>query len=86
MSIWNYVLVMFMIHVVGFDDVCASNPCQNGGSCYSNFGIVTCFCDQRHTGTRCEGVYITKCMCHTHTNTLSYLWYYKYIRSLKIYG
>ena len=35
-------------------NVCASNPCRNGGTCRSSGSGYTCSCISGWTGTRCE--------------------------------
>ncbi|KAJ3659671.1 hypothetical protein Zmor_011346 [Zophobas morio] len=38
-----------------FRDLCATNPCQNGGTCTSILGIsYRCVCPSSYTGFRCE--------------------------------
>ncbi|XP_064194597.1 protein crumbs homolog 1-like isoform X1 [Anguilla rostrata] len=38
------------------DDACRSNPCLNGGVCYSVWDDFTCTCPPSTTGRRCEEV------------------------------
>ena len=33
---------------------CASNPCQNGGSCSDRVNSYMCQCPDTHTGSNCE--------------------------------
>jgi len=35
-------------------DECASNPCQNGGTCVDNVNGFTCACVSGYDGTSCE--------------------------------
>lgn len=35
-------------------DQCASNPCQNGGSCEDQFQSYICFCPEEFEGRHCE--------------------------------
>ena len=41
---------------LNFVDVneCASNPCQNGGSCYDGISQYSCDCPDGFTGTKCQ--------------------------------
>ena len=39
---------------------CASNPCQNGGTCVDGINSYTCNCNPENTGDRCE-LNIDKC-------------------------
>uniref|UniRef100_A0A3P9AGK5 Crumbs cell polarity complex component 1 n=1 Tax=Esox lucius TaxID=8010 RepID=A0A3P9AGK5_ESOLU len=54
------------------DDSCISNPCQNGGMCYSVWDDFTCTCPPNTAGRRCEEVKWcelspcpTEAECHT---------------------
>ncbi|XP_062412438.1 protein crumbs homolog 1 [Sardina pilchardus] len=38
------------------DDTCATNPCQNGGMCYSVWDDFTCTCPPNTAGQQCEEV------------------------------
>ncbi|KAK2835309.1 hypothetical protein Q5P01_015793 [Channa striata] len=38
------------------DNVCSSNPCLNGGMCYSTWDDFTCTCPPSTAGRRCEEV------------------------------
>jgi len=33
---------------------CASNPCLNGGTCFSSVGSYTCACTPGYSGTNCQ--------------------------------
>jgi len=35
-------------------DLCSTNPCQNGGSCYSDQGGYVCECKSGYSGRNCE--------------------------------
>ncbi|MPC09286.1 Cubilin [Portunus trituberculatus] len=35
-------------------DMCANNPCLNGGTCTQGFNSFTCSCPSSHTGDRCQ--------------------------------
>ena len=35
-------------------DECASNPCQNGGSCVDGINLYTCNCNAGYAGYNCE--------------------------------
>lgn len=35
-------------------DECASNPCQNGGTCNDAVNSYTCLCVPGYTGSNCE--------------------------------
>ena len=35
-------------------DSCSSNPCFNGGTCYSDFGFFSCGCPYGITGMYCQ--------------------------------
>lgn len=35
-------------------DECASNPCQNGGTCSNNINSFSCSCPEHVYGTMCE--------------------------------
>lgn len=52
---WGYVLLMRMIPVVVYYDLCQVNPCEHGGSCYVFAGVYHCFCEQNYHGDRCQG-------------------------------
>ncbi|KAL5006010.1 hypothetical protein ScPMuIL_017168 [Solemya velum] len=43
-----------MEHMCDDHDVCAENPCQNGGTCVSNHGTFYCQCPKHYAGARCE--------------------------------
>ncbi|KAG2461833.1 protein crumbs homolog 1 isoform X2 [Polypterus senegalus] len=38
------------------DNICMTNPCQNGGVCYSIWDDFTCSCPSSTSGQRCEDV------------------------------
>jgi hypothetical protein len=38
---------------------CASNPCQNGGTCYGDSNNYMCICPSPWTGPRCDTLFIT---------------------------
>ena len=37
-----------------FTDLCSTNPCQNGGSCYSDQGGYVCECKSGFSGQNCQ--------------------------------
>ena len=39
--------------LLGIDE-CASEPCQNNGTCVDRVGMYTCNCTSGYTGDRCE--------------------------------
>ena len=47
--------IFTIIHVFHTDiDECASNPCQNGGTCADDVNRYDCTCEAGYTGTYCE--------------------------------
>ena len=47
--------VFTIIHVLHTDiDECASNPCQNGGTCADDVNRYDCTCEAGYTGADCE--------------------------------
>lgn len=42
--------------IIRFTDIdeCASNPCQNGGTCSNNINSFSCSCPEHVHGTMCE--------------------------------
>ncbi len=38
------------------DTVCASNPCENEGTCHGSIDSFTCICSPGFIGDRCENV------------------------------
>uniref|UniRef100_K1QKZ4 Putative fat-like cadherin-related tumor suppressor-like protein n=1 Tax=Magallana gigas TaxID=29159 RepID=K1QKZ4_MAGGI len=56
---------------VGCEDIneCASNPCQNGGTCFNNINSFSCSCPGHVYGTTCE-------YGKLRNNTHCYLLYY----------
>ena len=44
---------LVVIHFLDIDD-CATNPCQNGGSCTDQINGYTCNCVDGYDGTNCE--------------------------------
>ncbi len=43
-----------LFHVFSDIDECASNPCENGGTCNDDINQYTCSCDPGWTGVHCE--------------------------------
>ena len=41
------------MHHVDPDD-CASNPCQNGGTCHDEVNDYSCDCSHEYTGENCQ--------------------------------
>ena len=48
-----YVLLKLFVFFLDFDE-CASNPCQNGGTCTNKEKAFTCSCLHFFWGTHCE--------------------------------
>ena len=47
--------IFTIIHVLHTDiDECASNPCQNGGTCADDVNRYDCTCEAGYTGVDCE--------------------------------
>ena len=46
------IIVSFVI-IVDVNE-CASNPCQNGGTCHDKFHSFNCTCPSGYFGTLCE--------------------------------
>ncbi len=62
---FQYIYIYNIIFSVG--DLCAQNPCLNGGQCYpNNLGGFTCQCPAGYSGQRCEDrknmILISSCM------------------------
>lgn len=43
-----------LVCIISAVDECASNPCQNGGSCINGLGKYMCQCLDEFTGYNCE--------------------------------
>ena len=48
------ILSLCEVEVYGRIKLCASNPCNNGGTCNSNDTLYVCFCPAAWNGTNCE--------------------------------
>ena len=48
------VFISFYLCITKLVDECASNPCQNGGTCSDGFNEYTCSCVAGYEGANCE--------------------------------
>ena len=57
LSVWkthvNHIMAMYFL-VFHFADICANNPCQNGGTCRGDGNSFSCQCPSTFTGSRCQ--------------------------------
>ena len=42
------------LYYVSDTETCASNPCQNGGSCVDGIGSYSCSCPTGYEGDHCQ--------------------------------
>ena len=92
-SVSNLIILLKMKHIYITDsylalclvmrfsilDFCDPNPCQNGGSCSSNFGGAVCKCTSSWHGRRCqkgEFLYFSS-VCYHVILICSFLFLYK---------
>ena len=50
----NSIYILFKGHNCNILNPCASNPCENGGTCTSTATGYSCSCPPSHTGERCH--------------------------------
>ncbi len=51
-------------------DECASNPCENGGTCVDDINQYTCNCDPGWTGVHCETSKKTFCIVYRRCSSI----------------
>ena len=62
------------------DDICSYyNPCQNGGSCYTNLETVYCICQGDYVGDSCE---TCKYIGMQGTSHIKVTWHFGWLRHL----
>ena len=44
-------------------DDCATNPCENGGTCVDGVNSHTCTCVEGYEGSNCETSKMRECAC-----------------------
>ena len=62
-------------------DECASNPCQNGGTCADDVNRYDCTCEAGYTGADCEtsrSTYNNELLCNIFLNQIDLNKYKQY--------